>query len=55
MAYLFAIANQVLPLTAKAVMIMPGGLQMSIVVTLVLIITVEVIHMIIMTTLILKS
>ena len=54
MAYLFAIANQVLPLTAKAVMIMPGGLQMSIV-TLVLIITVEVILMIIMTTLILKS
>ena len=55
MAYLFAIANQVLPLAAIAVMILSGGLQMSIIVTLVLIITVEVILMIIMTMLILKS
>ena len=44
-AYLFAIANQALPFRAIAVVILSGELQISIIVALVLLITIEIILM----------
>ena len=55
MAYLFAIANQALPFRAIAVVILSGGLQISIIVALLLLMTIEIILMIIMTMVILKN